>query len=370
METKENLLGILKTIFSWKKQILRICGIAVIGSILLSLVLPVYYESTTVFYAASNDLLKPKNKYKNRQLSYYGSKNDIERILTIGKSAGVLDAIIDEFDLYKHYKINKDNPKASFYVRDKFLSHYSIKKTKYGAIELTIEDKDKELAARMANAIRDKIDKLVKDVVKNNQQILITDYKADILGRQRLLAEIADSLKNLRQTYGIYSPGVQSKLYATSIAKTESKLISSRTKLDYYQKHNRRIFRDSVLFAKATIMGLESELTELNKKLELFNRGLTRVESYSTQQAQMRLALIDVQENLKNLEVAQTSDSPAVLLIEEAAVPVIKSRPRRTYIVIISTILAFVFSVIAILLLENYRDINWKEIINAKKNNT
>jgi len=83
----------------------------------------------------------------------------------------------------------------------------------------------------------------------------------------------------------------------------------------------------------------------------------------------MRKSLLRLEENDKVLSVAYKSDSPAVLLVEEAVVPVIKSRPRRAYIVIVSTILAFIFSIIAVLLFDTYKDVNWKEIINARKNN-
>ncbi|MEL6862808.1 MAG: hypothetical protein AAFP19_00245, partial [Bacteroidota bacterium] len=59
MDHKENLLGVLSTIFRWKKPIIYICGIAAVGSVLISLLLSNYYESTTLFYAASPDLAKP-----------------------------------------------------------------------------------------------------------------------------------------------------------------------------------------------------------------------------------------------------------------------------------------------------------------------
>ena len=56
---------------------------------------------------------------------------------------------------------------------------------------------------------------------------------------------------------------------------------------------------------------------------------------------------------------------PTTLLVEAGDVPYIKSRPKRAIIVISATLIAFILSIIGILLLENYRDVNWKELLDA-----
>ena len=59
MDSKENLLGVLETVFKWKKQILRVLIVTAVGSVIISLFLSNYYQSSTLFYAASQDLAKP-----------------------------------------------------------------------------------------------------------------------------------------------------------------------------------------------------------------------------------------------------------------------------------------------------------------------
>jgi capsular polysaccharide biosynthesis protein len=61
MENNENLLGVISTLLRWRKPIIRICLIAGIGTALITWFgLDDYYQSTTVFYAASPDLGKPE----------------------------------------------------------------------------------------------------------------------------------------------------------------------------------------------------------------------------------------------------------------------------------------------------------------------
>ena len=46
--------------------------------------------------------------------------------------------------------------------------------------------------------------------------------------------------------------------------------------------------------------------------------------------------------------------------------PVIKSRPKRSIIVLATVAIAFLFSLIGALLFDTYKDVNWKDIYHAK----
>ena len=120
-------------------------------SCLLSLLLKNYYQGKTVFYAASQDLFKPEKVFGGgtTEMYYYGSGEDIDRILTVGNSHVVLDFLIDSFDLWKVYKIKPGTPKAKFKMRKAFRENYNILLTKQDALELTVEDTDPARAAAM-----------------------------------------------------------------------------------------------------------------------------------------------------------------------------------------------------------------------------
>jgi uncharacterized protein involved in exopolysaccharide biosynthesis len=49
--------------------------------------------------------------------------------------------------------------------------------------------------------------------------------------------------------------------------------------------------------------------------------------------------------------------------VEPAQVPVVKSRPHRVVIVIAAVIAALLFSILGALLVEAYREVNWKEVL-------
>ena len=139
-----------------------------IGAAIISLVLPVYYKSTTIFYAASPDLAVPASIFgiSAEAPEYYGTENDIDRILSIANSGQLVAFMVDSFDLYERYDIDPKSLRGAYYVALEFEEHFDVVKTKYDAIELRIEDRDKEMAAKMTKAARNLINALALAIIK------------------------------------------------------------------------------------------------------------------------------------------------------------------------------------------------------------
>ena len=171
MNNNENLIGVIATIFKWRKPIIYLTLFAAVLSIGISLLLPNYYSSTTSFYAASTDLAKPEMIFglTGKAMEYYGADADIDRLLTIAESNELKDYLVDSFNLLEHYDIDTSDIKSGFKVREVLDELYQVKKTKYDAIELTVEDKDRVFAANMVNAARDKINDFSTALIKESK---------------------------------------------------------------------------------------------------------------------------------------------------------------------------------------------------------
>ncbi|MBI5913753.1 MAG: hypothetical protein HY842_00100 [Bacteroidetes bacterium] len=212
MDNKDNLLGVISTIFKWKKIILATCGATAIGAAIVSLVLPVYYKSTTIFYAASPDLAVPAAIFgiSAEAPDYYGTENDIDRILSIANSGELVAFMVDSFDLYERYDIDPKSPRGPYYVALEFESHFDVTKTKYDAIELSIEDEDKETAARMTNAARNFINALAQKIVKEGQAKTVRTFESNIAQKEADMKMMNDSMQRIRLRYGVYNTNPQS----------------------------------------------------------------------------------------------------------------------------------------------------------------
>ena len=96
----------------------------------------------------------PRTLY-NKDINYkiFGSAEDIDRIISIANSSLIHRDMIKEFDLINHYELDSDNPADSNIVMEftleEFRSNFDFIKNDEGALEITIHDTDKELAAEM-----------------------------------------------------------------------------------------------------------------------------------------------------------------------------------------------------------------------------
>ncbi|MBR9919860.1 MAG: hypothetical protein GYB31_03415 [Bacteroidetes bacterium] len=367
MERKDSLLGVIRTLFKWKKFLIITTGIAAIGAIIIVLFLPVYYQAVTIFYAASPDLSMPERIFgtSNEAMEYYGEEEDIDRIQTIAQSNELADFLIDSFNLYEHYDIDKKDLLAGYYVKETFYGQYEVKKTKYDALELSVEDTDPELSAKIANTARRKIDDIAQRLVKESQAQVIATYENSISENQSLLNALNDSLQIVRSKFGVFNSETQSELLATLLAQSEAKLANAEARLEAFQNSN-GIPRDTITFQKARVKALQREASTLTAKLDKFNQGMAITDVLTQLHKEATEQISEDQERYKQIKTAYNSYFPAIHLVEEAGVPIIKSRPKRSISVIIATLIAFLLSIVAVLVFDTYKDVNWKEIISGK----
>ncbi len=364
MNQNENLLGILSVLYRWRKKIIGLCVAAAILSVGLSLCLSNYYESTSLFYAASPDLAKPTPLGANEgDKDFYGEEEDLDRLFSIASSSEVVDYLINKYNLYEHYEIDPESKKGPFKIREKFNKHYNTLKTKFGALSLSFEDKDPEMAAAVANDARDKINFIAQRLIKESQAQLLETYKTNIAQKAKAVQILSDSLYKTREKFGIWNTESQGQVYAELLAKTSSSLNDKKARLGIYKQTPG--MQDSISYLTASIKGLENQKTSLTDQVNWFNKGLAHVMNLEFEQKDFAKQLSLDKERYKQLQAAHRTPFNGIHVVEQAEVPVVKSRPKRSIIVLASIFAAFVFGVIGALLLDAYQKLDWNTIKNA-----
>ncbi len=372
MQTKESLIDILKLILKQKKSVIRNVAIITILAVIVSLFLPNYYSATTVFYPASPDVMKPEHIFgtSTKDMEDHGTGMDLDRMLSVANSVELLDLMVDSFDLYKRYEIDSTERKARYKVHNILKDHYKIEKTKLDALELSIEDKDPKVAASMANAARFFINNLVSDLLKTNLEELSVTMKDNIAQKQKEVETLSDSVRILRNKYKIIEPDAQGKELMQKMVNVESKYKREQERLKVLETLP-GIRRDTINLLKAMVAGLKEEyksITDSNTTSAInfnnFNEGRNIIEVMSTQLRSAKDYLTVYKTRYNQLLGVLKSKSNALHLVEKADIPLVKSRPKRSLIVLAAMIAALMVNVLGIIIIDSLRDPEWKKLWN------
>ncbi len=237
-EKNFDLIDVLKIGVKWRKPIIALVLLASISSVIVSLLLPNYYESNAIFFPSNPALTDRQNLFRTEAgdlpISFFGKEKDADRLLQIGKSSQLAAFIIQEFNLMQHYNIDPESTKYPQYaVNKEFSDNFQIFRNEFGAIEIHVLDQDKNLAAEMANTILDKIDEINNSMVRSNKEDIVKIFE-DKKGAHELAINKTDStLLLLKSKNKIYSLDAANKrLSNSSLSSNEVKELQKIVQLE------------------------------------------------------------------------------------------------------------------------------------------
>ena len=369
----KNLIPVFRILYRWRKILISATIIAAVLSIILALSLPVYYKSDTVFYAASPDLGKPEKifGFTSTDMQYFGTDDDVDRILSMSSSTDLQDFLIDSFQLMEYYDISPDQRAARTSTRKELADDLNIMKTEEGAIQLSMVHQDPEKAADIALAARNYIEKNILEIFKEGQRRVVSTFKSSIQEKSIEMEMLADTLNFIRDNYGIIDPASQGEVLASLIASTESRLQESRAQLDALRS-TRGISRDTIALLSARVAGLENKMEGLTdtaggsySNIRKYHKGLNDFLYFEQKYKMVKNDLTNESRRLQYYESAINATAPGLHVIEEVKVPERKFKPSRSLIVILSTLGTFIFAVLIVLLIETFNKFPWEQVTDG-----
>jgi len=185
-EDEINLIDYLRVIFKYRIMILCICIFAVVTTAIISFLLPKIY-SATASIVPPMDIIQKEAEFtgalgagKSSMLSKVIGVTSVANMYAgILESRVVVDVIIDRFDLMKVY----EKKKYKSNVRRKLRNSTVIKVSDEGIVNITVEDKDPNRAAAMANAYAEELDRQNKRLSSGqatNKRIFIENRLIEI----------------------------------------------------------------------------------------------------------------------------------------------------------------------------------------------
>ena len=359
-----SLFDVLKVLGRWKKHIIRTTIAVFILSIIGTLLMPNWYQSTATFYAAHPDLAKPEAVGGGDMPKFiYGTSDDLDRLFSLANSSEIKNSLIRKFNLYERYDIDSTSTKGPAKMAKILDKLYKTTRTKYDAMSLSMEDKDPTVAKDIVQAAREMLSEKTQQLVKRTQLKTLQSDAANIQTQEASLKAINDSLLFIKTKYGVFDSKTQGEVFAQMLTETASTLEQKKSQLESMKSLGLR--RDSIRKVQAVIAGLESKKVSLSKSAEDYNKGILIVLGLEQAQRRMTDEVSLEKERYKKLKTSYENPFTALHIVEAESVPVEKSRPKRSIYVLGLTFLAFLLSCLGALLVDSVKEVNWQEIYNG-----
>jgi uncharacterized protein involved in exopolysaccharide biosynthesis len=194
MKKNFTFLDTIRLVIKNKKLFILVGGSVFVISIIVSLLLPVYYKSTCILYPFNPEAYDPRNV--DKAATPYGSSFDGDRIMALAESRDIQRYIIDKYHLTDRYEIDKSDIMADIKVREQFVGNLKVVENEYSAIEISFLDKNPDTAAIIVNDMVAKIDDLNKKPLVEISQKIFESYEKVIAEKYKGVDSIQKVMAN------------------------------------------------------------------------------------------------------------------------------------------------------------------------------
>ncbi len=323
--TDFNSTNFLVFLWNWRWTLIIITIAAAILSAGASYLITPKYKSTVVLFPTSSNsiskALLSNNDGTKADILEFGEEEQAEQLLQILHSSKIRDVIIQRFNLANHYGIDKDSKFKNTYLTKEYKSNISFKRTEFMAVEISVLDKDPQMAANIANTISNLLDStknaMQKERARRGFEIVETSYESFI----RETNAMEDLLKNIRQK------GINDY-------ETQAEMINRELAIQIGKGNKQAIER---LKAKSDTLSKYG-----GKYVALRNILKYNAEQFSIIKAKYEEAKVDAEEYI-----------PQKFVVDSAFKAEKKTTPVRWLIVLVSSFSAFMLSILVLIFIEN-----------------
>ncbi len=259
MDNNFNNLSLVQLVLKWKWHILIITVVAALcGAIFSSsLFITPLYKSVAVAYPAN--------------ISPYSDESETEQMLEIINSTSIMDSVVEKYDLWTDYKINKADPFAKTYMINEYRSKIKIGKTPYEAVSITVMDKDPFVACDIAKDILNFYDRKVHDLHTQKVGEVVDMYALQLSMKQHDIDSLKEALTDLATNYGVLNYSGQLREVTRGFVNGSAKANELKQNLEKYGAD--AVDLETKIVAEANTYSLIKKDYEQN--LRFFNSHLT-----------------------------------------------------------------------------------------------
>ena len=333
-----SLLDLLQTVVDNLR--LLVLGPLAVGLLALAVafVIPPTYTAKTQFLppqqqqSSASALIQSLGAMGGLAGAAAGIKNPADQYVAFLKSASVLDAMVDRFELMQRYDVD-----YKVDARKKLQDNTKVTAGKDGIIQLELDDNDKQLAADMANGYVEELRKLMNRLALTDAQLRRAFFEKKMQATRDDLAKADQALRAI----GISGSVVKSSPAAA--VEVVARLRAAVTAQEIKIANMRGFLADSspdTRQAMTELANLKGQLAQLEKgeassgKSDQEDNYVSRFRDYKYQEALFEIFA-------KQYELARVDEAregAVVQVVDKAMPPEKKSKPQKARVAIITTL--------------------------------
>ena len=314
--------GLLEFLWKWRVPIIIITLVGAATAIVVAFTMPVYYKATAVIAPTKTNSVEFGDALNN--VAEFGDDDDALRLMFILESPEIRDSLTIKYGLYDHYDIDSSEEHAHFKFQEEYEENVSFERTRENAIEIIVLDQDPEMAADMANDVVRLVDTVMNRMIRQRAippMHAVQDEVALILEQ---LGDYQDKLKALRDS-GVVGEQERQDLYASYI--------------------------------QAEKLGNESLKAELRRKITATEKYGSDYDIYSDLSESFGVRYAEILDRNDQFRQYAETNIQQSLRRNMAEVPDKKHSPKRLIIVVVSTLAAFLFACVTVILVSRINEL-------------
>ena len=326
-------------LYHWRKPIIIIAAIAFVGAIIFSspyFITPKFKSTVIMFPTSTGSISKAllsEVQTAEQDVMQIGEEEQAEQMLQILNSSRIRDKIIISYDLMNHYEIGEESKYKKTKLYKAYESNISFRRTEYMAVKISVLDKDPKIAARIANDIAELVDSTKNSMQKERAQKAFRIVETEYLQLTDEIQAMEDSLTALRKL-GVHD------------YESQAEMINQQYAIELARGNNRGI---KALEEKLAVLAqYGGPYVSIRDALEHEKKQLSQIKSKYEE------AKIDAEEIL-----------PQKFIVDSAYEAEKKSYPVRWIIVIVSTMSAFLMSILVLAAIDSVVRYNKKKSLKS-----
>lgn len=324
-----NSFSLVKFLWKWRKWLIIVCAAAFIISLVCSFLIKPKYKSTATIYAPRTNstakiLLNEQNYNERLDIKAYAIEAETEQMMQLLNAQEIKDSLIAKYDLANAYGINQNSKGWQTKLYKTLTGNMTIKRTDYGAIDISIADWDPQRACNMTQDVLSYIDTL-KNRVEHARALAayeILQHQVDSVDAE--IKRCEDSLHVCMEN-GVFDFEYQSERvmqqYAIAVAQGNN---GAMARLEAEQK----------------------KLAEWGPKVVTLRE---LIENLSKYQSLCRQKMMDAQ-------VDMDSQMPVKFVVNNPVPADKKFYPKKSLVVLVSTLCVLIISVFVLLMIEQIEE--------------